>query len=88
MSWPAVPMLLSTLVTLVPALTSVRAPVAAVVSWLTLTASVSAVPAVTPEILPLPSALMVTLPNLGESAICSWIVPVAGSVTVFRLVPL
>ncbi|MDT4823140.1 hypothetical protein FQZ97_563610 [compost metagenome] len=57
------------------------------VSWLTFTASVPSVPAVTPVILPLPPSLRVTLPNFGASAICRLIAPVSGSVTVFRLAP-
>ncbi|MDT4823136.1 hypothetical protein FQZ97_563570 [compost metagenome] len=56
-------------------------------NWSTFTASVPSVPAVTPVILPEPSALMVTLPNFGASAICRPIAPVRGSVTVFRLAP-
>ncbi|MNN55235.1 hypothetical protein D3C81_1700980 [compost metagenome] len=65
----------------------ITASAVAAVSWLTLTASVSSVPAVRPVILPLPLSLMVTLPNFGDSAICRPIAPVSGSVTVFRLAP-
>ncbi|MDT4835421.1 hypothetical protein FQZ97_690850 [compost metagenome] len=65
----------------------ITASAVAAVSWLTFTASVSSVPAVTPVILPLPPSLRVTLPNFGDSAICSDRVPVSGSTTVFRLTP-
>ncbi|MDT4835420.1 hypothetical protein FQZ97_690840 [compost metagenome] len=65
----------------------ITASAVAAVSWLTFTASVSSVPAVTPVILPLPPSLRVTLPNFGASAICRLIAPVSGSVTVFRLAP-
>ncbi|MOA65721.1 hypothetical protein D3C78_1922090 [compost metagenome] len=59
----------------------------AAVNWLRFTASVASVPAVTPVILPVFPSLMVTLPNFGDSAICSDRVPVSGSITVVRLAP-
>ncbi|MOA17064.1 hypothetical protein D3C78_1373060 [compost metagenome] len=84
-TWPSGPMLAVwplASVTFQPAL----ATFATSLSWLTFTASVSSVPAVRPVILPEPLSLMVTLPNFGDSAICSCSLPSAPT-SVFRLAP-